>query len=178
MRKDIPTTLAFLLLLSAGSAKAAPSIEAGFSPEGSAQKLVLETINSAHSSIQMVAYAFQAKDITKALDAAQQRGVSVQVVIDKHRNRGHASLAAMRDVVSHGVALRIDGHYHIQHDKMMIVDGSTLETGSFNYAKSAEYDNSENVLVIKNMPKVVAQYQQHFASRWAISQPFDLKAQG
>ena len=126
----------------------------------------------------MVAYAFQAKDIVNALDAAQRRGVKVQVVIDKRRNRGHASLAAMRDVASHGVELRIDGHYHIQHDKMMIVDGSTLETGSFNYAKSAEYDNSENVLVIKNIPKVVAQYQQHFASRWAISQPFNLKARG
>lgn len=170
--------LAILLLVITGSSYAAPSIEAGFSPEGSAQKQVLDTINQAHSSIQMIAYAFQAKDITAALDAAQQRGVRVQVVIDKRRNRGHVSQAAMRDIASHGVELRIDGHYHIQHDKMMIVDGTTLETGSFNYAKSAEYDNSENVLVIKNMPKIVSQYQEHFASRWALSQPFDLKAQG
>ncbi|WP_222424569.1 thiamine pyrophosphate-binding protein [Yersinia massiliensis] len=58
------------------------------------------------------------------------------------------------------------------------IDGSTLETGSFNYAKSAEYDNSENVLVIKDMPKIVSQYQEHFASRWAISEPFKLKKTG
>ncbi|CNI17022.1 endonuclease [Yersinia massiliensis] len=170
--------LVFLLLLIAGSATASPSIEAGFSPEGSAQKLVLDTINAAHSSIQMIAYAFQAKDITAALDAAQRRGVRVQVVIDKRRNKGSTSLAAMRDITRHGVELRIDGHYHIQHDKMMIIDGSTLETGSFNYAKSAEYDNSENVLVIKDMPKIVSQYQEHFASRWAISEPFKLKKAG
>lgn len=168
---------AFLLLIIAGSASAAPSIEVGFSPEGSAQRLVLDTINEAHSSIQMVAYAFQAKDIVAALDAAQQRGVRVQIVIDKRRNKGTTSLAAMRDITRHGVELRIDGHYHIQHDKMMIVDGSTLETGSFNYAKSAEYDNSENVIVIKKMPEVVSQYQKHFASRWAISEPFELKKQ-
>lgn len=170
--------LAILLLATLGSAHAAPSIEAGFSPEGSAQKLVLETINNAHSSIQMIAYAFQAKDIIAALDAAQQRGVRVQVVIDKRRNTGNVSLAAMRNVTRHGVELRIDGHYHIQHDKMMIADGSTLETGSFNYAKSAEYANSENVLVIKNTPQVVAQYQEHFDSRWAISEPFVPKTQG
>ncbi|MCU6668749.1 phospholipase D family protein [Enterobacteriaceae bacterium H4N4] len=173
----MPKLVLFLLMISASS-YAAPSIEVGFSPEGSAQKRVLETINNAHSSIQMMAYAFQAKDITAALDAAEQRGVKVQVVIDKRRNTGPVSLAAMRDIARHGVALRIDGHYHIQHDKMMIVDGTTLETGSFNYAKSAEYSNSENVLIIKNMPDVVAQYQAHFASRWTISQPFTLTAQG
>lgn len=170
--------LAILLLVISSSASAAPSIEAGFSPEGSAQKLVLDSINNAHSSIQMIAYAFQAKDITAALDAAQKRGVKVQVVIDKQRNRGHVSLAAMHNIVSHGVELRIDGHYHIQHDKMMIIDRSVLETGSFNYAKSAEYDNSENVLVIRGMPKILAQYQQHFASRWAISAPFNSKIRG
>lgn len=171
-------TLAVLLFAVIGSASAAPSIQAGFSPEGSAQKLVLDTINSAHSSIQMVAYAFQAKDIVAALDAAEQRGVKVQVVIDRRRNKGNASLVAMRDITRHGVELRIDGHYHIQHDKMMIVDGTTLETGSFNYAKSAEYDNSENILVIKNMPKILSQYQEHFASRWAIAKPFIVKTQG
>lgn len=164
--------LAILLVVMINTVHATPSIETGFSPEGSAQKLVLDTINNAHSSIQMVAYAFQAKDIIAALDAAQQRGVSVQVVIDKRRNTGRTSLAAMRDATRHGVALRLDGHYHIQHDKMMIIDGSTLETGSFNYAKSAEYDNSENVIVIKNMPKILSQYQKHFDSRWAISESF------
>lgn len=167
--------LTFLLLIMTGTASAAPSIEVGFSPEGSAQQLVLNSINAARSSIQMVAYAFQAKDIVAALDAAKQRGVRVQVVIDKRRNKGSTSLAAMRDIARHGVELRIDGHYHIQHDKMMIIDGSTVETGSFNYAKSAEYENSENVIVIKDMPKVVSQYQGHFASRWAISEPFVLK---
>jgi Phosphatidylserine/phosphatidylglycerophosphate/cardiolipin synthases and related enzymes len=170
--------LAFLLLILAGSAGAAPSVEVGFSPEGSAQKLVLDTINKAHSSIQMIAYAFQAKDIAAALDNAQTRGVRVQVVVDKRRNRGGTSLAAMSDIARHGVALRIDDHYHIQHDKMMIIDGSTVETGSFNYAKSAEYDNSENVIVINDMPHVVSQYQDHFASRWAISKPFELKKHG
>lgn len=166
---------ALLFLLLAGAARAAPSIEAGFSPEGSARVRVLETINSAHSSIQMMAYAFQAQDIVAALDAAQQRGVQVQVVVDKRRNKGHTSRMAMKDITSHGIALRIDGHFHIQHDKMMIIDGTTLETGSFNYAQSAEDANSENILIIKNDPPLISQYQAHFASRWALAVPFSAK---
>ena len=51
----------------------------------------------------------------------------------------------------------------------MIIDGDTLETGSFNFAKSAEFTNSENVLVIRDEPAVVAQYQAHFDSRWKIA---------
>lgn len=164
--------LALLSLAMLSSAHAAPSIEAGFSPEGGARKLVIKAITDAHTSIQMMAYAFQAKDIVAALDAAQRRGVKVEIVVDRRRNSGRVSQAAMRDVVNHGIALRVDGHYHIQHDKLMIIDGSTLETGSFNYARSAEVDNSENVLIVKNAPKIVRQYQAHFASRWALSEPY------
>ena len=53
----------------------------------------------------------------------------------------------------------------------MIVDGNTLETGSFNFAKSAETENSENVLVIRDEPEVIRQYQAHFDSRWALGKP-------
>jgi hypothetical protein len=41
-------------------ARAAPGVEVGFSPEGSAHRLVLQTIAGAQQSIQMLAYAFQA----------------------------------------------------------------------------------------------------------------------
>lgn len=64
-----------------------------------------------------------------------------------------ASKAAMLYVANNGVKLRIDGHYHIQHDKM-IVDKQTVETGSFNFAPSAETENSENVIVIRGCPKL------------------------
>lgn len=147
-------------------AQAAPDIEVGFSPEGSARALVLQTINQAHTSIQMIAYAFQAPDIARALVAAEARGVKVQIVVDKKRNRVKASQAMMQYVVEGGVALRVDGHYHIQHDKMMIADGDTVETGSFNYAPSAETENSENVVVIHHQQALTRQFIAHWQSRW------------
>ncbi len=119
----------------------------GFSPEGSARALVLETIGSARHSIQMLAYAFQAPDIMQALVAAKQRGVEVRVVVDKQRNLGRASRQAM------------------------VVDGNAVQTGSFNYAASAETLNSENVLVMHDMPAVTAQYAAHWQSRWELGQP-------
>ncbi|MCW3479520.1 phospholipase D-like domain-containing protein [Neisseriaceae bacterium JH1-16] len=95
---------------------AAPSVQVGFSPEGSARKLVLNVIGSATKSIQMMGYSFTAPDIMQALVEAHARGVEVRVVIDKKRNQGKASKAAIQFVTSKGVKLRIDDHYNIQHD--------------------------------------------------------------
>lgn len=151
---------------------AEPSVQVGFSPEGSARTLVLETIGSAEKSIHMLAYAFQAPDIAQALVDAKKRGVEVRVVVDKRRNRGKASKAAMDLVSRHGVELRTNNHFHIHHDKTIIVDGNTVETGSFNFAVSAETVNSENVVVIRGMPEVSRQYMAHWQSRWDLGKPY------
>ena len=120
----------------------------------------------------VLAYAFQSKDIAQALIAAHQRGVEVRIVVDKKRNQGKTSQAAMRLVVSNGVQLRTNDHFHIHHDKAMIVDGDAVETGSFNYAPSAETVNSENVVVIRGMPEVSRQFIAHWQSRWELGVPY------
>lgn len=152
--------------------QAEPDVQVGFSPEGSAQKLVLETIASAKHDIQILAYAFQAPDIMQALVAAKNRGVNVRVVVDKKRNKGKTSKKAMDFVTNNGVELRTNDHFHIHHDKVIIVDGSTVETGSFNFAPSAETANSENVVVIRDMPEVARQYVAHWQSRWDLGKPY------
>lgn len=160
------------LLVASYPSLAAPSVEVGFSPEGSAHKLVLEVIDNAQHSIQMMAYAFSASDIARALVAAQKRGVEVRVVIDKKRNEGKSSQKVMRYVTQNGVALRTNDHYNIHHDKAIIVDGRIVETGSFNFAPSAETSNSENVIVIREMPDVVQKYLAHWQSRWDLGVPY------
>ena len=161
-----------ILLGIAAIAQAEPSVQVGFSPEGSARKLVLQTIGSAQHSIQMLAYAFQAPDIVQALIDAQKRGVEVRIVVDKKRNLGKSSKAAMDLVVLNGVELRTNEHFHLHHDKTIIVDGHTVETGSFNFAPSAETANSENVVVIRDMPEVSRQYIAHWQSRWELGVPY------
>lgn len=153
-------------------AHAQPSVQVGFSPEGSARKLVLDTIAGAKHSIQILAYAFQAPDIAQALVDAENRGVDVRVVVDKKRNRGKASKSAMDFVTRNGVELRTNDRFHIHHDKTIIVDGNTVETGSFNFAPSAETVNSENVVVIRDMPEVSRQYLAHWQSRWDLGKPY------
>lgn len=147
-----------------------PHITIGFSPEGSAHALVLASIQGATKSIDMLAYSFQSTDIVSALNEASDKGVKVRIVVDNFDNQNSTSQQKIASVKAHGINLRTNTHFHIAHDKMLIIDGIKLETGSFNFANSAEYQNSENVIVLDNAPCAVTNYQAHFNSRWNIAE--------
>ena len=44
----------------------------------------------------------------------------------------------------------IDAKHGIAHNKVMVIDGKTLITGSFNFTKAAEEKNAENLLILDN----------------------------
>lgn len=156
------TSLSFVAYASA----ATPSIDVGFSPEGSAEQLVLRTLDEAHESIRLMGYSFTSPTIVKSLVAAKRRGVDVRVVVDDKGNRSKASQAAMNVVVNAGISLRINGQYKIMHDKVIVTDGQNVEVGSFNYTRSAAESNSENALVVRGVPALAQTYLAHWQSRW------------
>ncbi len=153
-------------------------IEVGFSPEGSAQKLVLSTIDAATSSIRVAAYVFTSPDVTRALVAAKQRGVDVAVVADHRSNleeaRSTAGRHALTLLAKAGIPTRTVKSYPIHHDKFMVVDGMAVETGSFNFTAAAK-SNSENALVVWNDPALAETYLNHWQSRWDQGQAFKVK---
>lgn len=155
--------LAFLPL----TAMATPSVSVGFSPEGSALQLVLKTISDAQQSIRLMGYSFTSPEVVKGLIAAKRRGVDVKVVLDDRGNHGKSSVAAISLLVNAGIPVRLDSHYKIQHDKVIVTDGRNVETGSFNFTRSADRYNSENALLLRDMPGVASQYLTHWQSRWA-----------
>ncbi|WP_080950112.1 phospholipase D family protein [Citrobacter amalonaticus] len=138
----------------------------GFSPEGSAQKAILDLINSAQQEIRMGAYSFTSPVIAKALVNAHRRGVDVRIVVDKEQNKNRYAVSAMNAVANAGIPVRTNDQFLLHHDKYLCIDQVSVETGSFNYSSSA-MKNSENSLVLYNVPDVTAQYLAHWESRWA-----------
>jgi len=154
------------LLLSAPPVMAAPSVSVGFSPEGSAEQLVLSTINDARESIRLMGYSFTAPEVVKALMAAKRRGVDVKVVLDAKGNDNRSGQAAMALLASAGIPVRTVSAFRIMHDKTLVTDGRNVETGSYNFSRSAARNNSENALLLKDMPSVAQRYLVHWQSRW------------
>lgn len=78
----------------------------------------------------------------------KKRGIHVEAILDKS-NRSTKYSAG--DFLAHmGVSTFIDDKHTIAHNKIMIVDGETVITGSFNFTKAAEEKNAENLIIIKS----------------------------
>ncbi len=145
-------------------------LEVAFSPDGGATALVIKAIDSARQSLELAGYSFTSRPIAQALIAARRRGVNVRVVLDKSQRTERYSSATF--LANMGVPVRIDSRYRIMHNKFLIVDGRTVETGSFNYTYSAQHYNAENVLVVWNNPRLARIYAATWRGLWGESSPY------
>jgi phosphatidylserine/phosphatidylglycerophosphate/cardiolipin synthase-like enzyme len=66
--------------------------------------------------------------------------------------------------LNQGIPVRIDVKRAIAHNKVMVIDGKMVITGSFNFTKSAEENNAENLLIIhdkKLAERYTKNWQEH-----------------
>lgn len=159
-------------------AVAGSSVEVGFSPEGSAETLVLKVIDAAQRDIKLAGYSFTSAKVVKGLVDARRRGVAVAIVVDEKNNTDSDSSgkarAALSTLVSAGCSVRLNGSYAIHHDKYILVDAKHVETGSYNYSAAAATRNSENVLVVWNSKDLAARYLNHWQSRFDQAREFKI----
>ena len=170
MKRSGMVVLLFVVCLSVHSQAALPStasFQVGFSPGGTALAVVQKAIAVAKTEILMACYEFTSRDIAESLEAAAHRGVKVRIVADWKASQDKYS--QIRILKSAGIPIRLDEQYAIHHHKFMVVDGVTLETGSFNYTDGAVKRNAENALVLWNAPQVAAVYGKEWQRLWAES---------
>lgn len=140
--------------------KASGTVDVYFSPNGGATEAIVNEIESAKKEILVQAYSFTSKPIAKALVDARKRGIKIEAVLDKSQRKEKYTSA---DFVAHaGIPTYIDSTHAIAHNKIMIIDRSTLITGSFNFTKAAEEKNAENMLVMKGNKPLVERYLRNF----------------
>ena len=161
-----------------GSLDHLPPIEVYFSPQGGCTDAVVQTLNTAQSSVFVQAYSFTSAPIAQALVDALHRGVHVEAILDKSQlSEKYSSL----DFLDHeGVLTWVDSKHAIAHNKIMIIDGNTVITGSFNFTNQAERSNAENLLIIRDAglaQTYMANWQRHrehsdrYASPRGVSAP-------
>jgi phosphatidylserine/phosphatidylglycerophosphate/cardiolipin synthase-like enzyme len=131
---------------------------------------VVEALGQAKATVMVQAYSFTSAPIAKALVDAHKRGVRVEVLLDKSQRTEKYSAA---DFLAHaGISTRIDAQHRIAHNKVMVIDGAVVITGSFNFTKGAEYENAENLLVIHS-PALAAQYTRNWEAHAGHSEPYE-----
>jgi phosphatidylserine/phosphatidylglycerophosphate/cardiolipin synthase-like enzyme len=138
------------------------SWEVYFSPQSGCTDAIIRELDKAKSTVLVQAYSFTSAPIAKTLLNAYKRGVKVEVILDKSQRTQQYSSATF--LYNQGIPVKIDAQHAIAHNKVMIIDGETVITGSFNFTKAAEENNAENLLVIhdrKLAERYTKNWQEH-----------------
>ena len=92
--------------------------------------------------------------------ARLHRHVHIDIVLDHSNEKdAHSELVWLLEQKMEPL---IDTHHAIAHNKVMLIDGKTLLTGSFNFTQQAESHNAENLIVVKGHPELVSSYRFDF----------------
>ena len=140
-----------------------PPVQVYFSPNGGCTDAIIKQIDNAKSEILVQAYSFTSTTIAKALLEAHKRGVMVEAILDKSQKSQKYSGATF--LANSRIPTFIDSAHAIAHNKIMIIDGKIVITGSFNFTKAAESKNAENLLIIQS-PELAKLYIEN----WRTSQ--------
>jgi phosphatidylserine/phosphatidylglycerophosphate/cardiolipin synthase-like enzyme len=170
-----------LLVLTAAVPVHSADIEACFAPPlpGSCDPLitVLRSINNARTSIRVQMYTLTLEEVVSALLRAKRRGVDVRVIIDRGQLHDRDDSFRVASLAAGGVPVLVDTVPGLMHNKVMVIDGETILTGSFNYTWGAEHWNAENLVVVRD-PALAAQYLRNWDQRAAQSRPLIARGTG
>ena len=145
------------------------AVTACFTPGENCTGAIVHALGGATRTILAQAYSFTSAPIAKALLDAHKRGVQVQVILDKSQRSEKYSSADF--LANQGVPVMIDANHAIAHNKVIVIDGETVLTGSFNFTKAAQDRNAENLLIIRD-PTLAAQYTKNWDAHRQHSQPY------
>ncbi|RUS21488.1 LOW QUALITY PROTEIN: hypothetical protein BC938DRAFT_475398 [Jimgerdemannia flammicorona] len=193
-----------------GAAGGATTVQPYFFPSEQSFHVLTNLLKSARSTLDVCVFTITDDEVTRAIVAAKQNGVKVRVISDDEQSRALGSdVLRLHDEA--GIQYKLDnrGRSNVcpwcfanhwpppispnqnspahMHHKFVVVDHSTILTGSYNWTKgddslyvcankltnsnsrfhSARNQNNENFIVIHNAPDAVRAYEQEFERLWA-----------
>jgi phosphatidylserine/phosphatidylglycerophosphate/cardiolipin synthase-like enzyme len=144
-------------------------LEVYFSPDDHVLKHMLALVDGARQSVYFMAYSFTSDQLAQALLARAAAGIEVRGVFEA--DQYSANIGTEFDhLLEGGLPVRLDGNPNHMHHKVIIIDGQTVITGSYNFSANAEETNDENLLVIHS-PDVAALYLVEFQRVYNLAQP-------
>ena len=143
-----------------------------FSPKGGCTEAIVKELGQAKTSVLVQAYSFTSAPIAKALLDAHKRQVKVEVLLDKGQTGKKGGYSPATFLLNQGISVKIDSAHAIAHNKVIVIDGEIVITGSFNFTKAAEEKNAENLLVIRDK-KLASLYTRNWEEHARHSEVYD-----
>lgn len=176
-RQLLLTAAVVALHVTAAEAQTPPAegqVAVCFTPAEACDSEIIAAIDAARATIRVQAYQFTAAPILASLAHAARRGVDVRVILDRINDRtGMAASYSGATFVAHaGIPVWSDYRPTIAHNKAIIIDRQLVVGGSYNYTRSAEMKNAENVLFIRST-EIAARFEANWESRQSVSRAYE-----
>ena len=119
-----------------------------FSPGPECVKTIVQEIDNATMEVLVQASSFSSPQIARALQGAMKRAVSVEVILDRSQRSEKYGSAVF--LANQKIPAYVDGSHGFTRNNALIIDKTTVITGSFNLRKTADGKETENVLLIRS----------------------------
>lgn len=140
------------------------AINVCFTPPSGCSELIAREISHASNDLYIQAYGFTSQKIVNQILAAHNKGVEVNVLLDKSNLTDRYS--KIMQLTDAGIKVKVDKLSGIAHNKVIIIDSQKVITGSFNFTNNADQRNAENVLLIQDA-NLAATYLKNWHARYA-----------
>ena len=141
------------------------TVQVAFPPWDDAESLLLETLRRAQHEILVQAYLLTSRPIAASLIAAKQRGLEVSVLADAHQHADNPA-SLLVSLTEQGIPVWLETRYRHAHNKIMVIDDGTQEvvvvTGSYNFTRSAQSMNAENLVLIRGNLALARRFRQNW----------------
>ncbi len=134
-----------------------------FSPGEECLHAILHHIRASKNKICICLFTISDDRIANELISKHKQGVSIKIISDNDKmfDRG-SDIEKLRRA---GIRIRLDVTDNHMHHKFALFDSHTTLTGSYNWTRSAERYNHENIL-ITDSHKVLRQFEKEFENLW------------
>ncbi|MFT7519747.1 MAG: cardiolipin hydrolase [Kiritimatiellia bacterium] len=151
------------LLRAPEAATSAPS-RVLFGPQDPMWETLHSLVCGARTSLDLAVFTLTDDRLSNALIDVHRRGVRVRLLSDDSKSDDKGS--DVRRLRKAGVPVCTDGSPFHFHHKFAVIDDRVVVTGSYNWTRSADERNRENVLVTEDRQIVMA-YAKGFEQLWA-----------
>ena len=140
--------------------------QALFSPWDNVEGAIIKTIQGARKQILVQAYLLTSRQISSALVEAHKRDIDVRVLVDA-RQAERVPNSRVQMLVRAGIPIWRETRYRNAHNKVIVIDALTRNpvviTGSYNFTWTAQRQNAENVLIVRNNTALAKRYAENWA---------------
>ena len=127
-----------------------------------------QAMETALSELLICVFTISDDRLSDAIMAAHRSGLTVRVISDNDKMHDRGS--DVERLSQAGVNVRIDRSPEHMHHKFMVIDGRTVMTGSYNWTRSAETRNEENIIAVDD-PLLATRFSEEFERIWKLAEP-------